>query len=127
MMISNIPSTSGIQKIGIVLDEKIQNSPVKSKIVDSKDNKKIPPNKATKKEELCKFFNKGNCNKKNECLFVHQKKICKEICKFFKNGKSNKKEDCRFSHPKLCRKFKQFGGKNNNEKGCDEKCDFFHL
>ena len=51
----------------------------------------------------------------------------KPICKFFKNGHCNKDEGkCRFLHPKICRKFNQFGGKEDNTKGCLGNCGFFH-
>ena len=51
----------------------------------------------------------------------------KEVCKFFKNGRCNKEEGrCRFSHPRICRKFNQFGGKEDNDRGCVGKCGFFH-
>ena len=49
------------------------------------------------------------------------------ICKFYKNGHCNKEEGkCRFLHPKICRKFKQFGGVEDNNKGCPSNCGFFH-
>ena len=48
----------------------------------------------------------------------------------FKHGRysmCNKMDgSCKFSHPKICRKFNQFGGKEDNEKGCTGKCGFFH-
>ena len=53
-----------------------------------------------------------------------QKKI------FFANSSrmadAKKNDECSFRHPKICNKFKQFGDTKNNEKGCDEICDFFH-
>ena len=54
-------------------------------------------------------------------------KTSKVICKFYKNGHCNKEEGkCRFLHPKICRKFKQFGGVEDNNKGCPSNCGFFH-
>ena len=50
----------------------------------------------------------------------------KTLCKFYKNGRCKKDHNCNFLHPKICRKFNQFGNKQDNAKGCDEKCGFFH-
>ena len=50
-----------------------------------------------------------------------------QICKFYQNGRCNKKEnESRFKHPKLCRKFNQFGPLINSNKGCNGECGFFH-
>ena len=58
---------------------------------------------------------------------IGKEKSEKEICKFFKNGRCNKSAtECKFEHPKICYKFNQFGPKKGINKGCDEKCGFFH-
>ena len=80
-------------------------------MADSKADKFIPKKVGTKAQKTCI----GKINKKLE------------ICKFFKNERCNKSDDeCRFEHPKICRKFNQFGPKIDNNKGCGEKCNFFH-
>ena len=49
------------------------------------------------------------------------------ICKFYVKGKCRHNENCRFEHPKICFKFRSFGIKEHNEKGCDdENCSFLH-
>ena len=50
----------------------------------------------------------------------------KTLCKFYRNGRCKYGVDCKFDHPKMCHKFKQFGDKKFNEKGCVENCSFFH-
>ena len=47
-------------------------------------------------------------------------------CKFYANGRCNKNNDCKFLHPRICRKFNQFGNKQDNAKGCQGNCGFFH-
>ena len=51
----------------------------------------------------------------------------KPLCKFYEKGKCRHNNDCRFNHPKICNKFRSFGLKIHNEKGCDnQKCQFLH-
>ena len=63
-----------------------------------------------------------NCNqdKKSE-------KPDKPTCKFHAKGKCRHEGNCRFSHPKICHKFRAFGLKIHNNKGCENKnCSYFH-
>ena len=50
----------------------------------------------------------------------------KPLCKFFRNGKCKRGKECCFDHPPICNKFRQFGTKNLDDKGCDEKCNQYH-
>jgi hypothetical protein len=50
----------------------------------------------------------------------------KELCRFYARGRCNRNRDCRFGHPDLCKKFKLFGSKSTDPKGCDGKCNLFH-
>ena len=50
----------------------------------------------------------------------------KETCRFYARGKCNRKNDCRFDHPAICKKFRQFGSKSSDPKGCEGKCSAFH-
>ena len=50
----------------------------------------------------------------------------KPTCKFYAKGRCNKNNDCKFLHPRICRKFNQFGNKQDNVKGCKGNCGFFH-
>ena len=54
------------------------------------------------------------------------KKTTLPICKFYQKGKCRHNENCRFEHPKICYKFRAFGLKTDNEKGCESSCSFFH-
>ena len=51
----------------------------------------------------------------------------KETCRFYTRGHCNRGKDCRFDHPSICKKFRQFGSKSTDKKGCDGKCSAFHL
>ena len=67
---------------------------------------------------------KGEPTKNNK--EAHTSKT-KAICKFYVKGKCRHNENCRFEHPKICYKFRSFGLKENNEKGCENKnCNFLH-
>ena len=50
----------------------------------------------------------------------------KDICRFYKNGKCKFNKDCRYAHPPICKNFRKFGLRRNNDKGCDTKCESFH-
>ena len=51
----------------------------------------------------------------------------KPLCKVYAKGHCRHKEGCRFDHPKICFKFRSFGLKSINEKGCEnQKCSFLH-
>ena len=58
---------------------------------------------------------------------THNNNKEKPLCKFFAKGNCRNKEVCSFDHPKICYKFRSFGLKSLNEKGCDNKeCLFLH-
>ena len=49
------------------------------------------------------------------------------LCKLYTRGKCRHRDECRFDHPKMCNKFRSFGLKIFNEKGCENNnCKFFH-
>ena len=50
----------------------------------------------------------------------------KELCRFYARGHCNRNKDCRFGHPDICKKFRVFGSKSTDPKGCDGKCNAFH-
>ncbi len=50
----------------------------------------------------------------------------KETCRFYTRGHCNRGNDCRYDHPSICKKFRQFGSKSTDQKGCDGKCNAFH-
>ena len=50
----------------------------------------------------------------------------KELCRFYARGQCTRRQDCRFDHPNICKKFRQFGSNTNDKKGCDGKCAAFH-
>ena len=50
----------------------------------------------------------------------------KEICRFYARGNCNRGGECRFEHPTICKKFRQFGTKSSDPKGCDGNCKTFH-
>ena len=50
----------------------------------------------------------------------------KEICRFYTRGHCNRGGECRFEHPTICKKFRQFGNKSSDPKGCEGNCDTFH-
>ena len=50
----------------------------------------------------------------------------KETCRFYTRGHCNRGKECRFDHPSICKKFRQFGSKSTDKKGCDGKCSAFH-
>ena len=50
----------------------------------------------------------------------------KEICRFYARGNCNRGGDCRFEHPNICKKFRQFGIKSSDPKGCEGNCESFH-
>ena len=50
----------------------------------------------------------------------------KELCRFYARGRCNRNKDCRFGHPDVCRKFKTYGSKSTDKKGCDGKCNDYH-
>ena len=62
-------------------------------------NTKSAPSSKNKKVDICRFYARGHCTRKNEC---------------------------RFQHPTVCKKFRQSGSKCSDPKGCDGKCDAFH-
>ena len=61
-----------------------------------------------------KMPNRTNQNKK------------KELCRFYGRGQCNRSKECRFDHPVICKKFKLYGSKSTDPKGCDGKCSAFH-
>ena len=71
---------------------------------------------------------KANVDKKlNEGNNKTTQKAQKALCKFYQKGKCRHNENCRFDHPKICYKFRAFGSKKFNEKGCEEaNYKFFH-
>ena len=50
----------------------------------------------------------------------------KTTCKFYRNGKCLRGKECKFDHPNICQKFRQFGLKALNEKGCADGCKAYH-
>ena len=50
----------------------------------------------------------------------------RETCRFYARGHCTRNKDCRFDHPNICKKFRQFGSKSTDSKGCDGKCNAFH-
>ena len=50
----------------------------------------------------------------------------KELCRFYARGRCNRSKDCRFGHPDVCRKFRTYGSKSTDKKGCDGKCNAYH-
>jgi hypothetical protein len=52
-----------------------------------------------KKKEICRFYQKGACNRK-DCKFQHIKTEVKaqEVCKFYLKGKCKYGDKCWFSH-----------------------------
>ena len=95
------------------------------------------PKKETQDEEQ-EIKNKESTteqNEENDNDSKNAQNVTKEICKYYKNGKchygkSGKKMDkrgkiCAFSHPITCKKFDNFGFKEN---GCkNRKCEKLHL
>jgi hypothetical protein len=49
-----------------------------------------------------------------------------KLCKFYNRGKCTKDKNCKFDHPQICKVFRKFGLKKNNDKGCENSCDQFH-
>ncbi len=49
-----------------------------------------------------------------------------KLCKFYNRGKCSKGKNCKFEHPQICKVFRKFGLKKNNEKGCVTSCNEFH-
>ena len=47
-----------------------------------------------KRQVKCKYYNKGYCKKKNECLFYHPTNYCIDKCK---------NSECKFRHRIKCR------------------------
>lgn len=52
----------------------------------------------------------------------------KPICRYWKKGKCRKKNDCVYSHPPVCVQFMKNGQSRyrQNGKGCDGKCELTH-
>ena len=50
----------------------------------------------------------------------------KELCRFYARGRCNRARDCRFGHPNVCKKFRLYGSRSTNSKGCDGKCNALH-
>ena len=90
--------------------------------LDNSNSKDIDPNQdtsaaATATMKADKLNNLSPDGKKND----------KPLCKFYVKGKCPHNNDCRFSHPRICNKFRSFGLKIHNDKGCDnQKCQFLH-
>ena len=59
-------------------------------------------------------------------LTTNDKPKPKTLCKFYQKGKCRHNDNCRFDHPKICYKFRAFGLKTHNEKGCETNCSYFH-
>lgn len=49
-----------------------------------------------------------------------------DTCRFYARGHCNRGKECRFDHPSICTKFRKFGSKSTDQKGCDGKCNAFH-
>ena len=81
-----------------------------SKIPDSKKTK--PDSKQTKPDS---DKNKTTSQNKN-----------KELCRFYARGQCTRKQECRFNHPSICKKFRKFGSISMDKNGCDGKCDALH-
>ena len=73
---------------------------------------KIPDSKKTKPDSNMK---KTNSQSKN-----------KELCRFYARGQCTRKQECRFNHPSICKKFRKFGSISTDKSGCDGKCDALH-
>ena len=68
-----------------------------------------------RKVKVCRYFNRGLCKYKNECRFIHSKKICEKHLKTPK-CEINK---CQDRHPKPCKWF-------NSSEGCSRSsgCEY---
>ena len=57
-------------------------------------------------------------NPKND-PHTNKKEGLKPLYKFYKNGQCKRAKECRFDHPAIRKKFRQFGPKTSNDKGCE--------
>ena len=57
---------------------------------------------------------------------VKEKFDYSKVCRFYQQGNCKFAKGCLNEHPKFCQKFKNFGLKKFNTKGCDESCDKYH-
>eukprot|EP01080_Neovahlkampfia_damariscottae_P003786 gene3786-6947_t len=76
--------------------------------------------KKEKEKVVCKYFQKGKCDKGDSCPFLHENKV---VCKYFLKGKCTNTE-CTFQHLKkdeygICLKFL-------NEICLDLNCPYKH-
>ena len=85
-------------------------------------------NTAPKKESLINMGASGSkpTNQTVDPLTTNDKPKPKTLCKFYQKGKCRHNDNCRFDHPKICYKFRAFGLKTHNEKGCETNCSYFH-
>ena len=85
------------------------------KIEHSKDDSiKETRNKSNQK---CRYFNRGHCRNKSECLFVHPSQICST---YLEEGKCEVKT-CASRHPKMCKWMRAATGCRR------QNCDYLHV
>ena len=65
----------------------------------------------------CNFYNRGFCNKGNQCVFLHPLRLCGSIFE----GNICEDAQCEDRHPFECRKYR-------TKRGCSwgSKCEFLH-
>ena len=70
-------------------------------------------------KKLSKLYNRKG---KPELEYQPHKKKTEETCRFFARGHCTRGAECRFDHPTICKKFRQFGNKSVDPKGCEGNC-----
>ena len=85
------------------------------------------PDIQTQTDEVEPSTSTGSTVNKNIDVPKHTKQNKKkETCQFYTRGHCNRNNECRFGHPDICKKFRQFGSKSTDHKGCDGKSNAFH-
>ena len=110
---------------GIVEDDESMSQALKQLAIEEKGKKKIAE-PTPGQSGLNKNLQQPPKEEENSNPNPKQNPSKKVLCKFYKNGRCKFGTECKFDHPKMCYKFKQFGDKKFNDKGCTSDCSYFH-